>query len=291
MPTEIAPGVYTLDHRVVEGKNAVLFGARGALAIDCGTDPDEGRASLNLAKGRRPESLWLAMTHCHGDHALGSAAFLEIGCEVVAHDAFASNLQRHLARRASREDGASGDDMEGRLVWPTLTFSDELRLDLGGKTLRFLHTPGHSADSCCVFVEEEKILFGGDTVVTCIPPAFGDGDSRELEGSIGRLRELPVETLVPGHGPVLRGAEQIRGHLEWMVGYLRVTRAAVERTRREGREEWVEAAIGEAPAERVYGAHMVMDRHRNDGRHRATVVKLIEELVAAPGDAALPRAP
>ena len=278
MPAEIAPGVYTLDHRVVEGKNAVLFGARGALAIDCGTDPDEGRASLNLVKGRRPESLWLAMTHCHGDHALGSAAFREMGCEVIAHDAFASNLRRHLARRASREDGVSEEEMEGRLVWPTVTFSDELRLDLGGKTLRFLHTPGHSADSCCVFLEEEKILFGGDTVVTCIPPAFGDGDSRKMEDSLGRLRELPAETLVPGHGPVLRGAGPIRTHLEWLMGYVRGTREAVERTRRRDQGEWVEAALTEAPAERLYGPHIDMERHRNEGRHRATVMKLVEEL-------------
>jgi glyoxylase-like metal-dependent hydrolase (beta-lactamase superfamily II) len=257
VPAEIAPGVYTLDHRVVEGKNAVLFGARGALAIDCGTDQEEGRASLNLAKGRRPESLWLAMTHCHGDHALGSAAFREAGCEVIAHDAFAP---------------------KATMLPPTITFSDELRLDLGGKTLRFLHTPGHSADSCCVFLEEERVLFGGDTVVTCIPPAFGDGDSRELEGSIERLRGLRAKTLVPGHGSVLRGAGLIRDHLEWLMGYLRGTREAVERARREDRGEWVAAALAAAPAERLYGPHIVMERHRNDGRHRATVMKLVEEL-------------
>ena len=281
MPEKIAPGVYTLDHRVVEGKNAVVFGARGALAIDCGSDVEEGRASLNVARGRRPESLWLAMTHCHGDHALGSAAFWETGCEAIAHDAFPSNLRRHLERRALRaEGGVSADDAAARLTSPTITFSDELRLDLGGKTLRFLHTPGHSADSACMYLEEERILFGGDTVVTCIPPAFGDGDSRAMETSFARLRELSVETLVAGHGRVLRGAEQIRAHLDWLVDYVSASRAAVERTRSTNKEDWIEAALREAPVERLYGPHIDLEAHGNNGRHRATITKLVEEVAA-----------
>ena len=280
MPQEIAAGVFTLDHRVVEGKNAVIFGARGALAIDCGTDPEEGKASLNLVRSRRAESVWLAMTHCHGDHALGSGCFREAASEAIAHDAFAANLRRHLERRAAR-GGQSAETVGARLAWPTVTFSDELRLDLGGKTVRFLHTPGHSADSVCAYLEEDGILFGGDTVVTCIPPAFGDGDSRELEDSLGRLRQLDVETLVPGHGGVLRGAGQIQAHLSWLGEYLAASREAVESMRRGDRDAWVEAALEAAPVERLYGYHVPMERHGNRERHRATLGKLVDETTSS----------
>jgi glyoxylase-like metal-dependent hydrolase (beta-lactamase superfamily II) len=280
MTLDVAPGVFALDHQVVEGKNAVVFGARGALAIDCGTDPEEGKASLALIRSRRVESVWLAMTHCHGDHALGSGCFKDAADEVIAHDAFPANLRRHLARRAGRAEGtAPVEECEERLAWPTLTFSDELRLDLGGKTLRFVHTPGHSADSMCVFLEEGGVLFGGDTVVTCIPPAFGDGDSREMERSLERLKGLGAKTLVPGHGPVIRGASEIRAHLEWLVGYLAGSRGVVERTRREDREAWIEAALAATPLGQLYGPHIEMERHRNDGRHRATITKLVDEEV------------
>ena len=283
MPAEIAPGVYALDHRVVEGKNAVVLGARGALAIDCGTEAEEGRASLTLARARRPESLWLAMTHCHVDHAQGSAPFRDAGCEVIAHDSFSENLRRHLKRRAAQAEGepaAALEQMAARLAWPTIGFSDELRLDLGGKTLRFLHTPGHSADSSCVYLEEDRILFGGDTVVTCIPPAFGDGDSRELECSLRRLRELPAQTLVPGHGPLLRGAAAIGSHLDWLASYLSTTREAVQRACHQDRETWLEAALTAAPAERLYGTRIDMEAHHNRSRHRATITKLVAELTA-----------
>jgi glyoxylase-like metal-dependent hydrolase (beta-lactamase superfamily II) len=37
-------------------------------------------------------------------------------------------------------------------------------LDLGGRLLEFLHTPGHSADSIMLFDRKSGILFTGDTV-------------------------------------------------------------------------------------------------------------------------------
>ncbi len=34
MFAEVAPGIYRFEHRVAEGKNALVCGRRGALAID-----------------------------------------------------------------------------------------------------------------------------------------------------------------------------------------------------------------------------------------------------------------
>jgi acetyl-CoA carboxylase carboxyl transferase subunit alpha len=85
VPVEVAPGVFTLEHRVVEGKNAVIFGARGALAIDCGTDPDEGRASLARARVPIIASI-IGEGGSGGALALGVAnrvVVLEFGCYSV----------------------------------------------------------------------------------------------------------------------------------------------------------------------------------------------------------------
>lgn len=39
-------------------------------------------------------------------------------------------------------------------------------LDLGGRTLRVLHSPGHSPDSLCLFDDRDGLLFVGDTLIT-----------------------------------------------------------------------------------------------------------------------------
>ena len=44
MFTEVAPGIFSVDHQVVEGKNGIVFGSRVGLAIDTGNTPEEGRA-------------------------------------------------------------------------------------------------------------------------------------------------------------------------------------------------------------------------------------------------------
>lgn len=46
---------------------------------------------------------------------------------------------------------------------PTRLLRDGDELDLGGRSLRVLHTPGHTPDSICLLDERNGLLFGGDT--------------------------------------------------------------------------------------------------------------------------------
>ncbi len=71
-----------------------------------------------------------------------------------------------------------------------------------------------------VFLEEDRVLCGGDTVVSAIVPASADGDSRQLEATLRQRISLAAELLIPGHGRVLRGSRVINEHLEWMANYL-----------------------------------------------------------------------
>ncbi len=75
-------------------------------------------------------------------------------------------------------------------------------LDTG---LKVLHTPGRSRGSMCLYEEEQKILFTGDTLLfkgignTNLPEA----DKEQLLESVrNRIFSLPPETVIfPGHGP------------------------------------------------------------------------------------------
>lgn len=273
MIEELLPGIYTSDHPVAAGKNGIVFGRRAVLAIDTGNSFEDGQTMVGFIRvhGRSPD--WLVLTHGHGDHILGGAAFT--GSLVFAHDQAPDTIRRELTRRAARRAGTV-EALDAGLPWPTVTFDGTLRLDLGGRHARCFHTPGHSADSICVFVEEDAVLFGGDTAVTGIVPAFGDGDSRTLEATLRTLAALPAAVLVAGHGPVLRGRERIGSWLTWLADYLAAVRDHVAR----------EAQAGNAPGEIVaaidfdsfVGGRLPRDAHNMVRRHQNTAATMLDEL-------------
>ena len=292
MAEQIAPGVLVVPHRVANGKNGAVWGARRALAVDCGTDPAEGQAVLDAlaAAGRRPD--WLVYTHSHEDHAGGSGPFRAAGVTAVAQAAAPEGLRRLVARRAAR-DGTAPAVAAAGVQWPEVLFEGELRLDLGGRTARLLPAPGHSPDSACVFLEPEGILFAGDTAVTGIPPAFGSGDGRLLAATLRRLTALEAAVLVPGHGPLLTGAAAVREWLTWLAGYLDALGAAAlaaaaalpPGVRRAAGSRPPEALVADvlaaAPAGRLVGDRLPLAPAELQRRHRDNALRAAVEALAA----------
>jgi len=84
----------------------------------------------------------------------------------------------------------------------TTLLRDGTRLDLGGRCLTVLHTPGHSEDSICVLLEDEGLLFTGDTVNTGpIYAQFPDSDLSAFAQSTQRLSAMrqDVSRLLVSH--------------------------------------------------------------------------------------------
>ncbi|TDQ63032.1 glyoxylase-like metal-dependent hydrolase (beta-lactamase superfamily II) [Actinomycetospora succinea] len=79
-----------------------------------------------------------------------------------------------------------------------LTDGDEI--DLGGRTLRVLHTPGHTPDSVCFLDEHDGLLLAGDTVNT--GPIYAQAPESDLAAfaaSTARLAELDVRLVLMAH--------------------------------------------------------------------------------------------
>ena len=93
---------------------------------------------------------------------------------------------------------------EAMTVTPDILLHDGDELDLAGFHIRVIHTPGHTAGSCCYYFEEEKILIAGDTLFY---ESYGrtDLDTGSEAAIMRSLREqlflLPDDVEVyPGHG-------------------------------------------------------------------------------------------
>ena len=114
---------------------------------------------------------------------------------------------------------------ESNTGWARFNFSplrDEQLIDLGGLTVRILHTPGHTPDSICLLATDKRnpevpwFVMTGDTLfvgATGRPDVFGTVSDMAIElfdSLHGKLLSLPdAVTVLPGH----HAGEAGEGHL------------------------------------------------------------------------------
>ncbi|MEM8533311.1 MAG: MBL fold metallo-hydrolase [Chloroflexota bacterium] len=272
MFSELASGVFSVNHDTAEGKNGIIVGSQGAVAIDTGLHPEEGdrMAEFISTHGYHPE--YLILTHGHSDHIFGSKAFQE--AEVFAHFLTPTVIAKQIYVQAKRT-GIDAAELRASIAQPTVSFVEDMRLNLGDKHVCLFHSPGHSSDSVCVYVEEDRVLFAGDTVVTGIVPALWDGDSRQMEHSLWTLASMDIEVLVPGHGPVLRGADVVHEWILWLIDYLVTIRESVIMSLEQGYDP--ESAVNAASFREFAAGRLPENKHNMIRRHRDTVRNIVEE--------------
>ena len=123
-------------------------------------------------------------------------------------------------------------------------------------------TPGHSADSVCL-VLDERICFAGDTVLGTgsVFIAPGEGSLSAYLASLRRLRSLPLEVLCPGHGPyVWDPAAKLDEYVAHRLERERRLVDALDAGLRT-RDELLDSAWSDAPAELRYFAGLSLASH------------------------------
>ena len=112
-----------------------------------------------------------------------------------------------------------------RDMTPTLAFDRELDLDLGDREVRILHLGrGNTSGDAVIYLPREKILVAGDLLDHPVP-YLGGGYPIELIATLEKMAALDFDTVVPGHGKVLRG----KAYLEQVIEFLRVVTSQVEK--------------------------------------------------------------
>lgn len=97
-------------------------------------------------------------------------------------------------------------DLTGWMVGATpvtRTLADGETIDLGGRRLEVLHTPGHAPDALCLFERASGTLLSGDTVLSAAHWLHGPGaDPVGFAASTRRLAQLPVTRILAAHNIV-----------------------------------------------------------------------------------------
>ena len=89
-------------------------------------------------------------------------------------------------------------------ILPQVTFKDGLTLHLGGLDVQvFCPGRGNTGGDAVVYVPSRKTLVTGDLVVAPFPYGSGSFIGEWIQ-ALKRLAALDVDTLVPGHGPVMQ---------------------------------------------------------------------------------------
>ena len=100
---------------------------------------------------------------------------------------------------------------------PTLTFEHELVIDLGGREVRLMHPGrGNTAGDVVAYLPKEKILITGDLLVSPVPYGFS-GYPVECIETLRKMDRLDADTIVPGHGDVMRDKAFLRLVIDTMT--------------------------------------------------------------------------
>jgi glyoxylase-like metal-dependent hydrolase (beta-lactamase superfamily II) len=182
----------------------------GAILIDTLPYPTESREMATFLEHTSGAGVrYVVLTHYHADHTYGAYLFPE--ADVVSHADCLKLLAKHgePALKAVQAEEAELEEVSIRL--PNITFDEgEISLQIGGRVMRLIHTPGHTQGSVMVYIEDDRVLFASDTVMPV--PAIVDGNTDTLRESLKKVVELPIENLVQGHGEVI-----LRGEVEVVV--------------------------------------------------------------------------
>jgi glyoxylase-like metal-dependent hydrolase (beta-lactamase superfamily II) len=237
----------------------LILGSRRAILFDTGMGIANIREVVETLTDR---DVSVVNSHYHFDHVGGNSLFQRIAIHAAGREALGQEVpaewMTEYGRYAEAMLGAfqpykDADDRFFRLLtpeieprslpegfdfatWrtqptvPTELLQDGDVLDLGGRTLQVLHTPGHTPDCICLLDQEHRQLFAGDTLAT--GPLYAhlpDSDLAAFTRSTRRLADEvthQVDVVYPAH--VLRYAAPAEFITQTADGFARVSDGSAE---------------------------------------------------------------
>jgi len=208
----------------------VVAGPQWAVVIDTLALPDETLSIREFIEHELNVPVrYVINTHYHADHAWGNCFFP--GATVIAHARCRDLL---LERGVPSLESAQKQNpalRQVKIVLPQMTFTEgDVTLRVGKKNLILSPALGHSLDGIAVLVEEDRILFAGDSFMPL--PYVVDGDIDEIMASIKHIGRMGLENIVQGHGDIILRGEidaAVKENLNYLAAIKKAVKAASRR--------------------------------------------------------------
>jgi cyclase len=226
------------------GNTTVIVGEREVFVVDSCYRPSSAAEDIAQIRQWTDKPIaYLLNTHFHNDHNNGNKTYMDAfpALSIIAQEETKKDMdliQPGNVERQPREIAAiiatlkEGKDQRGRtlsqeekqqvqellpgleqaeaefktLVYQsaTLTFTDEIDLDLGNREVQVMHLGrGNTPGDAIAYLPKEKIIVAGDLLVKPIPYTY-DGYPAEWVQTLHRMGKLDATSIVPGHGPIMR---------------------------------------------------------------------------------------
>lgn len=219
--------------------------ADGDVMVNTGfmDDVNQARNVALLAPHRTGPMRHIILTQSHADHFGGVPVFRDADTKVIGGPGYneawgdMKRLQPFFGPRSKKLWGStlqrSAAPKPAPEVVPDILVDRTYSFDQGGRRFELIHAPeGETVDNLIVWMPNEKIAFTGNLVgpVWLSMPFFCTlrGDKPRLVWntlkSLEKLKALNAEIIITGHGEPIRGADQIRGDIEKMIGAISYVR-------------------------------------------------------------------
>jgi len=206
--------VYPWTNFSINNCNTYMIGGENSILIDTGLDSCLQGVLNDIKKdGFDSEKIELIITtHSHPDHFDGIKSFMEENTQMALHPEEDKFL---------KETGMGFYNMFG-LQLPEYRVDIPLQegeFKVKNTAFEIYHTPGHSPGSISIYWPEKKALIVGDVIFQAGVGRtdFPGGDGDLLKQSIERLSKLDIEYLLPGHGDIIQGRDNIQRNFDYIA--------------------------------------------------------------------------
>lgn len=197
---EMGNGVFSLSLSPFGFRQYLILGSEKALLVDTGFG---FRSLKKVVDSLTKLPIILVNTHGHPDHSGGNAEFGAPFLHPLDNEVY--DIKCSLAARIKEASDDMGVKNAEQLLQPEPPKPKKMQdgevFQLGGRTLRVLHTPGHTRGSVCLLDSKTGMLFSGDTVQNTPTALLGKYATRvsEYVASLKKLKEFEITAICPGH--------------------------------------------------------------------------------------------
>jgi len=238
--TRLEGGIHVRQSAAFRMNSVVLLHPEQIVIVDPGVLPSELDDLARVVADAGDAPVTLLFTHAHWDHVLGRPWWPT--AQTLAHDRFATEVRNDAARildEIRKLAAKHGESWERGFTpfRPDQAVSGLRFLKLGPWRLVIRDAPGHSLSQVSIHLPDHGTLIAADMLSDIEPPLL-DGFCGPYIETLSALRPLAeggaITTLIPGHGAIARGRDDVLERLRGDLEYLERLEAGVRRAREEG---------------------------------------------------------